>query len=408
MKKYCLIGKTLKHSLSKHIYEEFGLPCYDLIEIEDEKKLIEFLKNDEYRGFNVTIPYKEVIMKYLQFIDSKAKAIGAVNTIVKKPNGLYGYNTDYYGLKYGLDRAQITIANKVIAILGSGGASKTAVYLCNELGAKEVIIVSRQGIYNYENITSRKDIEVIINATPVGMYPNDNEAPVCLNDFPNLTGVFDMIYNPLSTNLVIQAREKSIASDNGLIMLLFQAKQAMNLYDEEVPAIEKIEGVMHNIKKSWQNIVFIGMPGSGKSTLSKELSKHLKRQYIDTDAEVEKAENRKIAQILEVDGEPYFRKIESEIVQELSKKKGVIISVGGGAVLSKNNRIALKRNGLVIYVKRDLNLLSTKDRPISLSKGVDALFLERSKIYESLSDIIISNNSSIEVALENVIKMLNS
>lgn len=301
MEKFGLIGKTLKHSYSKIIHGELGNYDYDLYEIAPEN-LKEFVLSGKLKGYNVTIPYKKDIIPYLDEVDELALKIGAVNTVVEKDGKRYGFNTDFLGMKYMLSRAGITLKDKVVMLLGSGGTSNTANAVVLSDGAKEVIKVSRTGEVNYQNCFERKDVEVIINTTPVGMFPNNYESPLSISGFPNLIGVADVIYNPNLTALTAQAKERGIKYANGLPMLVAQAKYAMELFLDKTVSDSVIEKVLSKLEKETLNIVLIGMPGSGKTTVGKALAELLGREFIDTDLEIEKRENRDIPLIFKENG----------------------------------------------------------------------------------------------------------
>lgn len=405
MKKYCIIGKKLGHTLSPQIHGEFGLH-YCVRELADKKALEAFLKSHEFSGFNITIPYKQTVIPYLYKVDGLAKEIGAVNTVVDIDGKLYGYNTDILGLKYALNKAGIKLKNKNVMILGSGGASKTAQYLCKSEGANEIMVVSRKGEINYENCYTYTDTEVIINTTPVGMYPDNYSKPLNLEKFRNLEGVYDLIYNPLTTVLVQEAKAKGIKTDNGLSMLVAQAKYARDIFSNDTLDDGIISEITKNLTKNLKNIVLIGMPSSGKTCIGREVAKILDREFIDTDEEIEKKVNMSIPEIFDKYGEDAFRKLEKEVVAEVSKEFNKVIATGGGAVLSEQNRIALHGNGTVFLIERDLKCLSLAGRP--LSKDYETLckmWEYRSPVYRSTADYTLYNSDSIESAVQGIVKI---
>ena len=397
--KYCLIGKTLKHSLSPEIYKGFGLDGYSLVELEDKKALEKFITDNSYHGFNVTIPYKQEIMKYLKGISEEASSIGAVNTVVRKEDGLYGYNTDILGIEHAIKLAGIKLEGQVVAILGTGGTSKTAKYLAEKHNAKEIIVVSRKGPINYKNIYDYKDINVIINTTPVGMYPNGDGVPIDITKFKKLTGVYDAIYNPLTTNLVREAKKRNIPSDNGLSMLVEQGREAMVIYG--IAPKNDAQSVINSIKKEMYNIVLIGMPGCGKSTIGKALADLMKRPFYDTDDEIIKIEDTSIPVIFKEKGEKYFRDLESKVISSVGNLKGSIISLGGGAVLKEENRNILARNGIIVYIKRDIEKLEIDGRPLSQSNNLSDMLKQREPIYKTFSTYTVENNGELEKAIKN-------
>lgn len=399
---YGLIGESLSHSKSKEIHELFNRYSYSLKDIKKDE-LGEFFKNRNFKGINVTIPYKEECIKYLDEIDDFAKEIGAVNTIANRNGKLVGYNTDYFGFKYSLGFYNISLKNKKVIVLGSGGASKMLQKLLKDLKAKEVVVISRTGENNYQNINKFKDFNVIINATPVGMYPNNYECKVNLLDFSNLDTVIDLIYNPIKTKLILDAEKKNIKTMSGLMMLVAQAFYSCEIFLNEKLDNNLIEGIYKKVKSDMENITFIGMPSSGKSTMGKLVSEKLKREFFDTDIIIEKRENLSIPEIFKIHGEEYFRNLETEVLKEVSKKTGVVIATGGGSIIREENRDLISQNSKVIYLDRKLENLETSDRP--LSKDLDSLKRlkkERESIYSSLSDIkidVIENK-------ENTLKMI--
>lgn len=392
--KYGLIGKTLKHSYSKIIHEMFGEYNYDLVSIEEDK-IPQFLENDEYSGFNVTIPYKKTIIPYCDEISPEARKIGSVNTVVKKNGKIFGYNTDYAGFLAMSKRAGIEFDGKKVAVLGSGGTYNTAFSVVKDNGAREIISVSRNGEFNYHNIEKWNDCEIIINTTPVGMYPDNGNSVISLDNFKCCEGVIDVIYNPLKTKLVHEAEKKRIKSTGGLYMLVYQAKEAFEIFTGKKTA--DADKVYKKLKKDMTNIVFVGMPGSGKSTAGKIASAIFKRELLDIDTLIEEKAKISIPEIFDRYGEDYFRNIETECADTAGKLTGKIISCGGGIIKRSENLYPLAQNGKIIWIKRDLNLLATDGRPLSCD--IDALKKmerERTPLYESFADETIENNSDID------------
>lgn len=388
--KYGLIGESLSHSKSREIHEFFGKYSYNLRDIKKDE-LEKFFKNRKFKGINVTIPYKEISINYLDEIDDLAKEIGAVNTIVNRNNKLIGYNTDYFGFLYSLKYFDISLKNKSILILGSGGASKMLQKLVKDLGAREFVVISRTGENNYDNLEKFTNFDIIINASPVGMYPNNMESKINLDKFKNLDALIDLIYNPLNTKLILDAKKLKIKTMSGLLMLVAQAFFAAELFLDEKLDESLIEKIYKKIKLDMENIVFIGMPSSGKSTMARKLAQKLNRDFYDTDILVEEKEKMAIAEIFKVKGEDYFRNLESNVLEEVSKNTGSIIATGGGTILREENRDNLLQNSLIIYLDRNLENLDLYGRP--LSKNLDALkelYKERHKIYEDLSHIKIN------------------
>ncbi len=406
MTKFGLLGKTLKHSFSPQIHKLFGDYQYDLIEI-DSQDLEKFVKSGEYSGYNVTIPYKKEIIKYLDQIDEIAKQIGAVNTVVNINGKLVGYNTDWFGMEHALKSAGISLSNKKVLILGSGGTSNTAKFVASHLGARETLIVSRKGEINYQNCYKEDDAEVIINTTPVGMFPNNYDCPIDLTRFKGLEGVFDAVYNPDMTFLTFSANKLGIKNANGLTMLVAQAKMACELFKGKRIDDSLIDKAVKTIKSQEQNVVLIGMAGVGKSTVAKKLSKILNKPLIDTDQLIEQRENRKISEIFATDGEDYFRKVEIEVLKEVGKQNGKIIATGGGIVEREQNHFALKQNGVIFNLVRDLEKLDRKNRPLSTDlDAVKKLFERRKEKYLEFADYTVDNNADLQSTIDKILEKL--
>lgn len=404
--KFALIGKTLKHSYSKKIHTLFSKYQYDLVELESDA-LERFVKESEYKGFNVTIPYKQQIMPYLDYIDESAKAIGAVNTVVKRNGKTIGYNTDFLGMIYMLKKAEIELHDRCVLILGSGGTRNTALAVAKTLGAKSIKVISRNGEFNYQNCYDFTETEVIINTTPVGMYPETDNCPIDINRFPNLLGVADVIYNPSLTKLLFNARERGIKYTNGLSMLVAQAKYAMDLFLSDKFDDGIIESVLEKLQREVKNIVLVGMPGSGKSTVANNLSALLDMESIDIDQKIEQKAGKSIPEIFSNDGEDYFRSLETEVIKEFGCLSGKIISTGGGAVKRAENYFLLKQNGVIFYIDRPIEKLSTVGRPLSKDlTAVKKLFEERKELYEKFADFTIDNGGSLEDTVKGVIDLL--
>ena len=399
--KYCLIGEKLSHSYSKTIHELFGLD-YSLVEL-NHSELEGFFKNCEYSGFNVTIPYKKEVLPYLKTLSKEALTAGAVNTVVNKNGEFYGYNTDIEGMNYMLKRRGVTIEGKNVLILGSGGTANTAISLCKLKNAKSYTVVSRKGEVNYQNCYDLIDTQIIINTTPVGMYPNVYDKPIELGKFTKLEGVFDCIYNPKNTELLSEAKRLNIPCSGGLAMLVKQGMLSEDIWLNKTHTDSLVEEVIKKISLKTSNIVLMGMPSSGKSTIGKMLAKTLGLNFIDTDEEITKRYNKSPSQIILSSGEKAFREIETQVVKDVSLYSGYVISLGGGAVLNPENVKNLKRNGTIVYIKRDLELLSSKGRPLSQSKGVYELYNERKGVYESAMDFSVENNSTIENCVKEIV-----
>ena len=408
--KYGLVGKTLKHSFSKEIHSLIADYPYNLIELS-ETEFDDFFKAKDFDGVNITIPYKERVIPYLDYISDEAKSIGAVNTVVNKNGKLYGYNTDYLGLKSLIERTG-DINGKTVAILGTGGTSKTAYAVCESLKAKSIVKVSRNktaGVITYDELKNDyQSIDVIINTTPVGTYPNIFDTPIDLDGFNNLSLVIDVVYNPLETRLVQNAKEKNIKADGGLYMLVAQAVKASALfldgdYDEKLT--DKIYGV---IKSQKQNIVLTGMPSSGKSTIGRILADRLGREFIDTDQLIEKNANKKIPDIIKEQGEVAFRRLERDAIKEVSKLSNKIIATGGGVILNENNILDLKLNGKIVFIDRSLDLLlPTSDRPLSSSKeDLKKRYDERYDIYLATADLTVNGDGTTKEGASEILRSI--
>lgn len=408
--KYGLIGKKLGHSYSKIIHEMMRDYTYELKEIAPEE-LESFMKKKDFIGINVTIPYKTDVIPYLDYIDPVAKSIGAVNTVVNRGGKLYGYNTDIIGITYLIKFVIPDLSGKKVLIAGSGGTSKTAAAAVSALGCSEFYIVGRSakdGVIDYEEAYSKHgDAELIINTTPLGMFPDFDSSAVDLKNFPKLSGVVDVVYNPLRTALVLQAEELGIPASSGLYMLVAQAEAASRLFDEASPMKMTVDEVYRKLMAEKRNIVLTGMPGSGKSTLGKMVSAKLKMNFVDTDELIVKKAGMPITQIFADYGENYFRDVEGEVIREASTTlTGTVIATGGGAILRKDNIRNLKYNGKILFIDRPIHkILPTADRP--LSSNEDMLmrrYKERYPIYYSTADSIIKTIENPKKSAEFIIE----
>lgn len=405
--KCALIGKSLGHSYSKEIHALIAPYEYRLVEL-DESEVAPYLKDRDFDGINVTIPYKQTVMPYLDEISDEAKHIGAVNTIVNEGGKLVGYNTDFAGMRALIIKNGIDVSGKKALVLGTGGTSKTAYEVLKSLGAREVVKVSRSakdGAVRYEDAYGEhSDAQIIVNATPVGMYPHEDEMPIDIDKFACLEGVVDAIYHPLCTRLVVDAKRKGIKACGGLYMLVAQAVYASGLFQDKEINADIIDDVYEKVLAQKRNIVLVGMPSCGKTTIARELALLTGREYIDTDCEVEKRAGVKIAQIFEKEGEGAFRALEREAVKDASSKACAIIATGGGVPLCEENVKALSRNGIIVFLDRDISkLVATSDRP--LSSNVDAiknLYQIRYPIYLKCADLKIDANGSVQDTINSI------
>lgn len=393
--RFGLLGEKLSHSFSMPIHTKLGTDNYKLIEVSRDE-LASFFAKNRIGGLNVTIPYKKEVMKYLFGASSEAYEIGAVNTIVPDANGrLIGYNTDAFGFSYLLKKNEIDVEGKKVLVLGSGGAANAVVYVLEKLGAAEIVIISRKGDNNYNNLYLHEDAQIIINATPVGMYPMDDESLIDMYNFPNAEAVVDLIYNPLRTGLMLDAMKYGVKAVGGLLMLVAQAVKTEELIQNK-NLENRIDEIYEELLHEMQNIAFVGMPGSGKTTAGRKMAKELGKEFFDTDEMVKERTGRSPEEIIENDGEERFREIESDCLRRALNNNGVIISTGGGIVTRQENVDILRRRARIIYVERPIEELSTNNRPISKAKGVENLFRERGPIYEGMADEILRVSATLE------------
>lgn len=405
MKKYGLIGEKLGHSFSPQIHELLYGYEYRLYEIPRDNLSV-FLKNTDLSGFNVTIPYKQDVIPFCKTLDPIAEEIGSVNTVIREADGsLSGYNTDYYGFEYMLKKSGFSVSGKKVLVLGSGGASKTVTAVLKNHGASPVVVISRSGEDNYDNISRHTDAEAIVNTTPVGMYPNTGISPVDLADFKSCGLVLDLIYNPHRTELLLKAEDMGIPAYNGLTMLVAQAKKAGDLFTSSVLDEDVIDRTAAVTASQTMNIALIGMPGSGKTTIGRKIAEMTGREFIDLDEEIEKSLGRTIPEIISEEGVPYFRFEETRLLREISRKSGLVIATGGGVVTVPENRKLLKQNSFTVLIERPLSELESDGRPLSQSKGVEALYNERKNLYLNWSDFKVSNTTPEETAKEIICKI---
>lgn len=399
--KYGLIGERLGHSFSKEIHESIADYEYKIQEVAKDK-LDDFMKAKDFLGINVTIPYKEKVIPYLDYIDPSAKLIGAVNTIVNRNGKLYGYNTDFLGLRDLILKSKVKIKDQKVLILGNGGTSKTAQAVFKNLEAKIIKVValepSGDEISYQEAVELHNDTQIILNATPVGMYPNNQDLIIDINNFNNLKGVFDVVYNPLKTKLLQTAKAKGIKAHGGLYMLVAQAVYASCIFRDVEIEQSIINEIYTKIRREKRNIVLIGMPSCGKSTIGKNLAKKLNKTFVDIDREIEKEIGTSIKTFIELSGEEAFRKLETEVTYKFSKLNNQVISTGGGVIKRQVNIDNLKQNGKIVFIDRPLDLLKpTSSRPLSNDpEKLRQLYSERYDIYMRNADLVIKNDEEFE------------
>lgn len=388
-----LLGRKLGHSYSPQIHNLLGDYSYVLFEKEPEE-LENFLKNGDFSGLNVTIPYKKEIIPYLSELSPTAKKMGCVNTVLRRSDGtLYGHNTDYFGFTSLVRHAGLSVAGKKVLVLGSGGASNTAVAALKDLGASPVVI-SRSGENNYQNLHRHTDAAAIVNTTPVGMYPNTGVSPIDLKLFPHLEGVLDVIYNPARTQLLLDAEKLNIPRENGLWMLVAQAKEAAEVFTGGKISDEVIEKIYRELSHQMKNIVLIGMPGCGKSTIGTLLAEKLGRTLADADEKIISLAGKSIPDIFALDGEPTFRDWETKALTELGKQSGLVIATGGGCVTQKRNYPLLHQNGYLVWLERDCSVLPTDGRPLSQANDLGKMYAARKSLYEVFADIRVENTGT--------------
>ena len=399
-----LLGRKLSHSYSPQIHSYLGDYPYTLFEREPEDVEV-FLKTGDFTAINVTIPYKKTVMPYCQLTET-AKYMGSVNTIIRQSDGtLLGHNTDYFGFTSMVERSGLHPKGKKCLVLGSGGASVTAVAVLKEMGAT-VVVISRNGENNYSNLCIHSDAAIICNCTPVGMYPNNGNSPINLDLFPKLEGVLDMIYNPARTQLVMDAAQRGLIHCNGLWMLVAQAKEAAEWFLNQKLPDSIIADVYHKMQLQMENIILIGMPGCGKSTVGKLLAERLGKTFVDADAVLESTYGTSIPQIFAEEGESGFREKETAVLQELGKKSSLVIATGGGCITREQNYPLLHQNGTIFWLQRELDLLPTDGRPLSQANKLSDLYRIRKPLYETFADYIIDNNATTERTVTEICRIL--
>lgn len=407
--KYGLLGEKLGHSFSKEIHESISDYKYELKEVA-KADFDKFMTNRDFIAINVTIPYKEKVIPYLDYIDDAAKAIGAVNTIVNKNGKLFGYNTDFLGLRDLVLTNDINVKGKKVLILGDGGTAKTSNAVFTFLGAKQIQFVSlypNDAACSYEDaIKLHNDANIIVNATPCGMFPNNDDLIIDITYFKELEAVVDVIYNPLKTALLRNAEKHNIKAVGGLYMLVGQAVYASSIFIDKNYDQSVITNTYDKIYNDKKNIVLIGMPSCGKSTIGQEISRILNKEYIDTDLLIEKKLGMSISDFLNKDNEEEFRKIETSIINDISKKNNLVISTGGGIIKKEENVFYLKANGTIIFIDRPLELLeATSSRPLSSNKkDLENLYNVRYPLYKKYADIIVKNDIQLNDVIEKILK----
>ena len=389
-----LLGRKLGPSYSPQIHAYLGDYSYELFEKEPEQ-IGDFLQNGDFTAINVTIPYKKDVIPYCAELSETARRIGAVNTIVRRPDGsLIGHNTDYFGFISTVERTGLKPAGKKALVIGSGGVSKPAIAALEEIGADVVVISHKENIP--ENLAKHSDAAILVNATPVGMYPNVGASPVDLDLFPHLEGVLELIYNPARTQLMLDAEQRGLVTANGLWMLVAQAKEASEWFTGSTISDSVIAPIHRQLRSQMENIILIGMPGSGKSTVGSLLAQQLGHRFVDADAEIVAATGMPIPEIFAQSGEAGFRLIETQVLKELGKQSGLVIATGGGCVTRERNYPLLHQNGTIFCLTRDLDKLPTSGRPLSQKGSLEEMYRVRKPMYERFADFTADNNGSPE------------
>ena len=392
MGSYALLGEKLGHSFSPRIH---GMLCsyeYGLEEVP-KQELAHFLENTALDGMNVTIPYKKDVLPYCSQLSDAVKRIGSANTLVRCEDGWHAHNTDYFGFIYMLRRQGYSPRGRKAVVLGTGGASVAVVTALEDMGASEIVVVSRKGENNYDNLHLHADADVLVNATPVGMYPNNGSAAVSLDSFPACRAVFDLVYNPARTKLIMDAESRGLIHSSGLSMLVAQAHAAAELFTGEKIDAGRIEEILRVLEKETENIVLIGMPGCGKSSVGRELGRITGRFFVDSDDEFERVYGISPAEMIVSQGEDAFRRAETEVLSELGKRSGLVIATGGGCVTREENYPLLHQNSSIFFLERSIEKLPTGGRPLSQSTSLEQMYKIRKPLYESFADHVTDNDS---------------
>jgi len=405
-KSFGLLGEKLGHSFSPLIHRQLGEYDYPLYEVSPDS-LDSFMAERRFDGINITIPYKQAVIPYCATLSDEARMIGSVNTIVKDGEGaLHGHNTDCHGFRVMLEQGGIDPSGKKVLVLGDGGAARTVRAVLSAMSAREIVTISRRGENHYGNIEKHYDAEIIVNTTPVGMYPENGSSPLSLAGFERLTGVADLIYNPTRTRLLLDAERLGVPCVNGLSMLVAQAEMASRLFLSTPARPELVDRIATLILKETQNIALIGMPGCGKSTVGRLLAQAMGRPFADIDERIAAAAGKSIPQIFAEDGEETFRQLETRILGDEAKKSGLVLATGGGVVTRQENLDLLRQNSLVVYMKRELSELVTDGRPLSRGVGIQALAEQRLPLYETWSGCAVQVEAKPELTAASIQKAI--
>ena len=398
-----LLGEHLGHTFSPRIHSELADYSYDVVDIPAEQ-VEDFMRNGGYDAFNVTIPHKKTVIPFLDRISPEAAAIGAVNAVVRRKDGtLDGYNTDYFGFDGMITASGIDVRGAKALVLGNGGASLTVCKVLRDRGAKEILVFDRAGAIPYSDLPLHSDADIIVNATPVGMYPNNGVSLVDLSQFPRCRGVMDLVYNPRRTALTLDAEARGIPCLTGLYMLVAQAAKALEYFTGSPAEDGAIDTITEKILADTHNLILIGMPGCGKSTVGEEIAKKMGRPFYDADAEFTATYKQTPAEVIEALGEDKFREMEHTVLCELGKKSGAVIACGGGVVTREINYAPLHQNSVIIYLRRELSKLATGGRPLSQRTSPEALYEARRAAYERFADLTVESTEVVEMTAEEII-----
>lgn len=401
-----LLGRKLGHSYSPAIHRQLADYSYALFEVEPED-LDAFLRSGRFDGLNVTIPYKKDVIAYCAELSDTARAIGAVNTLVRQPDGtLYGDNTDAYGFEMLVRSSGAEITGKKALVFGSGGASATAQYVLRKLGAREVVVISRRGENTYDNLARHADAQIAVNTTPVGMYPDTGVSPVQLSQLPALEAALDVVYNPARTDFLLQAESRGLKRENGLQMLVAQAKKSCEDFTGSALPDSVIPTITAALARGMQNIVLIGMPGCGKTSVGRALAETLHRPFLDADEILVQQAGMSIPDIFRLEGEDGFRRRETAVLAGLGKRSGCILATGGGCVTRAENYPLLHQNGTIFCLTRALDLLPSAGRPVSQALGAEAIYAQRKPLYERFADHMISNDGALSDTINEILEVL--
>ena len=402
MSVYGLLGRKLGHSYSPDIHRAMGGYEYRLFEVEPAG-LSDFLAWQGFSGLNVTIPYKKDVIPFCSELSPTARAIGSVNTILRNPDGsLYGENTDAAGFAHMVGKSGIEVGGKKVLVLGSGGSSLSVCYVLRELGPGSLTVISRQGDNNYDNLHLHADAQIIVNTTPVGMYPDTDLSPVSLDHFPRLEGVLDIIYNPATTRLLMDAWERGLPHLGGLHMLIGQARAACELFLGHPVDADKEHTIHQMLRRKMGNIVLIGMPGCGKSTIGRILANRLGKTFVDADAILEQTAGMSIPEIFAQEGEAAFRKRETQTLRQLGKLSGQVIATGGGCVTREENHFYLRQNAIIVFIERAVHQLARGGRPLSAG-NLEEMYRHRRPLYRRFADFTVQNNSGVKACADQIL-----